>query len=298
MFKNWTLGVRAIVPTVFVVLIVTAGLAYMVNLQQTNLAKSNARRTASAIARQVQAERKVYTDTVVAKLRKDGLPASFLDLKTYATTAGAIPLPASFVHATSEVVNSKGQHTVDLLSLWNINPNKGPRNKFEEEALTALVSNQNQFKDAVIGEGDSARYVQVVADVASVDGCVSCHNAHPNSTKKDFALNDTMGGLVVSIPLANEFAAVRSNTLTLIIISLGSIMLVTVIALFFQYIFVTRPVVQAMDQLEKAADRISMGELDDVVTMTGSDEVGRLGRAFERMRISLKAAMDELEKRE
>lgn len=297
MFKNWTLGVRAIVPTIIVVLIVTAGLAFMVNLQQKNLAIANARRTAQAISKQVQAERKVYTDTVVAKLRKDGLPASFMDLKTYGSTAGAIPLPASFVHATSELVNSKGLHTVDLLSIWNINPNKGPRNQFEQEALQFMVGNQNEFKDAVVGEGDAARYVQVQADVAAVEGCVSCHNAHPNSPKKDFSIGDTMGGLVISIPLATEFAAVRSNTFTLIIISLGSILLVTVVALFFQYIFVNRPVIQAMDQLEKAADRISTGEMDDPVEMGGSDEVGRLGKAFERMRLSLKAAMDELEKR-
>jgi len=31
--------------------------------------------------------------------------------------------------------------------------------------------------------------------------CIGCHNAHPRSPKKDFKLDDVMGGLVIEIPL-------------------------------------------------------------------------------------------------
>jgi len=31
--------------------------------------------------------------------------------------------------------------------------------------------------------------------------CVSCHNQHPKSAKKDFELHDVRGGGVVSFPL-------------------------------------------------------------------------------------------------
>ena len=31
--------------------------------------------------------------------------------------------------------------------------------------------------------------------------CVSCHNAHPLSPKRDFKLNDVMGGIAITIPL-------------------------------------------------------------------------------------------------
>jgi hypothetical protein len=42
-------------------------------------------------------------------------------------------------------------------------------------------------------------YFQVIyPDIAVTRGCVYCHNGHPNSQKKDFALDDVMGGILVS----------------------------------------------------------------------------------------------------
>jgi hypothetical protein len=47
-----------------------------------------------------------------------------------------------------------------------------------------------------------ARYFQAVyPDLAVTEGCIGCHNAHPDSPKRDFNINDVMGGLVISIPL-------------------------------------------------------------------------------------------------
>jgi len=31
--------------------------------------------------------------------------------------------------------------------------------------------------------------------------CVGCHNAHANSPRRDFKLNDVMGGIVITVPL-------------------------------------------------------------------------------------------------
>ena len=46
------------------------------------------------------------------------------------------------------------------------------------------------------------RYFQAVyADRAVTQACIGCHNAHPRSSKRDFKLNEVMGGMVISIPL-------------------------------------------------------------------------------------------------
>jgi hypothetical protein len=48
----------------------------------------------------------------------------------------------------------------------------------------------------------SARYFQAVyPDLAVTEGCIGCHNAHPESPKRDFKVNDVMGALVISIPM-------------------------------------------------------------------------------------------------
>ena len=46
------------------------------------------------------------------------------------------------------------------------------------------------------------KYFQALyPDFAVSTACVSCHNAHPRSPKKDFKLNDVMGGIVLTIPV-------------------------------------------------------------------------------------------------
>lgn len=296
MFRNWKLGAKTIFPTLIVAVIVIAAMALMVRTQQRNMAIDQARRTATTVARQTLAVRKIYTDTVVGKLKKDGVAVAPLDLKSFGSVQGGIPLPASFVHATTEIINQKGGYSVDLLSLWNINPNKGPRNQFEQQSLQGLVNSPQEIKESVIGDGDDAKYFQVLADVASTDACVTCHNGHPSSPKRDFAIGDVMGGVVVSVALGTEFAAVRNNTVTLVALSIGAIALVVGAALLFQWVFVNRPVAIALASLERAADRISTGELDEPVQAQSEDEIGRLAKAFDRMRISLKTAMEHMER--
>jgi PAS domain S-box-containing protein len=55
-----------------------------------------------------------------------------------------------------------------------------------------------------------------------------------------------------------------------------------------------RRVTGSLQQLSTQAGSLAQGELDQPVTQTGEDEVGQLRRSFERMRVSLKARLDEL----
>lgn len=295
MFRNWKLGAKTLVPSVVVAVACAVGLGVLVSRQQKQIAIDQARRTASAISKQVAAERKIYTGNVVQKLKKDGLAIVPSNLKEFQSVQGGIPLPASLVHAISETVNAQGLHKIDLLSLWNLNPNKAPRNTFEQEALQYLVNNPNEIREQVVGDGEGARYMQVVADVASVEACVTCHNNHPASAKRDFNVGDTMGGLVIDLPLGKELAAVKNTTVTLTIFALAAVMLVTAVVLLLQWLLVNKPVADSLTQLQQAAERISTGELDTPVQIDSGDEIGELGKAFDRMRLSLKAAMEQAE---
>lgn len=44
-------------------------------------------------------------------------------------------------------------------------------------------------------------FTAVYPDVAVAPACVSCHNDHPDSPRRDFELGDVMGGVVIRIPL-------------------------------------------------------------------------------------------------
>ena len=55
-----------------------------------------------------------------------------------------------------------------------------------------------------------------------------------------------------------------------------------------------RMVTGSMQNLAQEAGKIAHGRLDQPLAVDGADEVGRLRRAFEQMRVSLKARLDEL----
>ena len=55
-----------------------------------------------------------------------------------------------------------------------------------------------------------------------------------------------------------------------------------------------RMVTGSMQNLAQEAGKIAQGRLDQPLAVDGADEVGRLRRAFEQMRVSLKARLDEL----
>ncbi|MGE0867079.1 MAG: DUF3365 domain-containing protein [Kofleriaceae bacterium] len=274
----------------------SAGLGIIINKQQQDIAIDQSKATAQSIAKQVIAERAVYTKNVIQKMTKDNIAFRAADIKRV-DQEGNIPLPATFVHLTSAAVNKEsGGHKVDLLSKWNINPEKGPRTPFESKALEAVARNRESHQFDIQGEGETARFVMVIADVASNNLCVDCHNnQNPSgwrkSSKTDFKINDVMGGLVVSLPLAEPFKAAKSNAIYLTLTLIGVIALMLFLIAMIQQRFVSAPLVA----LEQAADRISTGELDTPVKVVSEDEVGQLGKAFERMRVSLAAAMKAIE---
>lgn len=289
-FKNWRLRYKVAIPSILIAAIVAVLLGILIYKQQQVLAVSQARTTAKAIARQIAADRQIYTEKVVGKLKKDGIQFTAAAMAQL-SEPGAIPLPASFVHLTSNIVNEAGLHRADLLSEWNINPDKKPRTEFEREALGYLAVNPTATRETVEGSGNDARFYLVTADRASSPACVECHNAMPQSPRRDFRLGDVMGGLVVSLPLDKAFATAKMNAIVLTGSLVGMFAVMLVIISLIQWRYVSKPLVS----LEQAANRISMGELDQAVVAGTEDEVGSLAKAFERMRVSLVAAMKSME---
>jgi CHASE3 domain sensor protein len=85
-------------------------------------------------------------------------------------------------------------------------------------------------------------------------------------------------------------AAVRGTLLLLVIVAVTALCAGMAVGLM-----VSRSIANAMTTLIQAAEQISMGELDAEITLQSKDELGDLAQSFERMRVSLKAAMDRLQ---
>lgn len=102
----------------------------------------------------------------------------------------------------------------------------------------------------------------------------------------------TVGRIGVAIKEDWFTAIVRRVQLTVGIVSLVALALAIAGAVLAAQ-RLTRPI----EELTEAANRISLGELDVPIAVSTGDEIGTLGESLDRMRISLKQAIERLRKR-
>ena len=146
----------------------------------------------------IEADRIFYSVHVVDRLQKDGVPAA----EDWRARTNTLPLPAQFLMEASDLAAKTGtQVRYRLISLWPINPQNGPHNDSEKSGLKTLLADPDQVVTGTIKEGKQSYFQAIYADRAVSKSCVGCHNAHPRSPKKDFKMNEAMGGLVIEIPI-------------------------------------------------------------------------------------------------
>ena len=175
--------------------VVTMGLLLSAPAQAQDV---SVKKMADAIFSVIEADRAVYTKKVVQRLQNED---EVITAEEHWQEESALPLPAQMLRMGAERVNEKKSgFSYALLSLWAINKQNKPRSEFERKALESL----NKDGKNVYGSeslGGKKYYTAVYPDVAVSKACVSCHNDHIDSPKKDFKIGDMMGGLVIRIPL-------------------------------------------------------------------------------------------------
>ena len=149
----------------------------------------------------VEADRTFYTIQVVERLQKRGKMVASEDWRISHT----LPLPAQFLMESSELAAKTGTKVrYRLIGLWPINPQNGPATEFERKGLEDVKMNPERRHSGIVTMGGERSFQAVYADRAVTQACIGCHNAHPRSPKRDFKLNDVMGGIVISIPLGQQ----------------------------------------------------------------------------------------------
>lgn len=145
----------------------------------------------------LQADRTFYTQHIVERM-EDMLIVNATENWREDHT---LPLPAQFFKESSRGLQVRGKpFRYRLISLWPINQENAPASEKEREALEQVMTYGEVTEQEIELEG--RRYYQAIfPDRAVSRACVNCHNAHEHSPKRDFKLNDIMGGLEIVIPL-------------------------------------------------------------------------------------------------
>ena len=149
----------------------------------------------------LEADRTVYAKHIVDRLQKKNIiypSENWWEENT-------LLLPAQFLLNASDLIkNMKLGLDYKLISLWPINPHNGPANKFERVGLETVASKTFRPYIGTIRVGNQTYFQAVYPDIAVTPACVTCHNAHPKSPKRDFKLYDVIGGIVVSVPTGSN----------------------------------------------------------------------------------------------
>ena len=113
-----------------------------------------------------------------------------------------LPLPAQLFRLGAELAAEKNRKVFySLHSYWPLNKQNAPRTKMEKTGLAYVtVKNENFYGEEVI---EGVRYfIAVYPDKATDPSCVNCHNNHKDSPRRNFKIDEVMGGVVIRIPFS------------------------------------------------------------------------------------------------
>jgi hypothetical protein len=187
-------------------LILMAGALVVVTLAATKpdekshkLTSVSIRKMADSLHAVIAADRQTYSELIVQRLDADEKRiAAAEDWREH----DCLPVPAQMLrHAATSIQKEGAEFSYTLRSLWPINESHSPQTQVEQEGLQAVAKGPGRPFYAEEELGGRSYFTAIYADRATLPSCVSCHNQHPRSPKKDFKSGDVMGAIVVRVPL-------------------------------------------------------------------------------------------------
>ena len=278
-FQNWRVGTKLLVLTIPLLAFVTLVAAWAVHQRNTASIQDKLTQRAQSLHTQIMADREYYASVVVPRIVDlgGGMRPDYHNLR------GQFPLPATFVREVSELTAARREgYSVNLISPWPINKDKGLKDQFQRDAFVALQANPTgQFFRTDTIEGKTAMRV-LMADYGSAQSCVDCHNAHPLSPKRDFKLNDLMGGLEVVLPMDQYIQEGQQDLLLTVGGGAGVCLLLVGIVVLGTRQVVTRPLASLAGKMQAFAETPGNPSSPQDPKPLG-DEVAYLAAAHERM---------------
>ena len=226
-----------------------AALPLAVWLDLRNLADLSLRRQANDLNSVITGVRGYYGSNVVARVLS--APGATQVIHNYETVPGAIPIPATLSLELGAVISEQQKNiTYRFVSDYPFK-NRAPHmlDAFEKNSLESLRANPNQklIESTFSLFSDKVRFI---TPVTMGPACVSCHNSHPESPKRDWKVGDVRA--IQEVEISQPIAAnIFSFKYLLIYFALAAISGVTFLAMQYRQ----SKVIQGMNrELESAND--------------------------------------------
>ena len=154
---------------------------------------------ADALHAVMESDRTVYTRMVVNRLQNE---EKVIKATEHFKDDKSLPLPAQMFRFGAEMVAEKKMpFSYSLQSLWPVNKQNLPKTAVEKKGREAVAKDNTKpfYGEETLGK--TKYFTAVYADKAVAPACVTCHNEHKDSPKTDFKIGQTMGGVVIRIPM-------------------------------------------------------------------------------------------------
>jgi methyl-accepting chemotaxis protein len=254
-WKSADLSVRVAVPIVaaFVIgLALLNGYVWRATSKQTLDASIT---SARATVEQFKTLRGYYTAKVVNKVKT----ASAMKVSFAHDASDTIPLPATMVHELSEALSrSESGTTIKLYSAYPF-PNRAGRklDAFARDAMADFARDPEAVFVRSEEVNGRASVRVAIADRMTTEACVTCHNTHPDSPKKDWKLNDVRGALEVVVPVDRQMTATANMMWTIALVSLAGLLLGIVLLVWLMRRTVLAPLMASLRALTEGSSQVA-----------------------------------------
>ncbi len=191
----------------------------------------------------------------------------------------------------------KASHDVEISLFLDASPQKNITwEKWHDEAGDDIGTFKHIFST-------DSTHIASLLDAQTLIGATEQQRFDHHIGKKKFGvilspLKDFSGKRIGVFAIAKDFSEFEqivalSIRNALLLFSLGIILLVLLLFGLLHFM-----ILGPIAQITRAADRVSLGDLEEPMILERKDEVGQLSESFERMRVSLSKAMQALEEEE
>ncbi len=146
----------------------------------------------------MESDRTVYTRLIVNRLQNE---EKVIKASEHWKDEKGLVLPAQMFRYGAEMVAEKNAgFSYSLLSSWPVNKQNAPRTAVEKEGLKAVADTGAPFyrEETLAGK---KYFTAVYPDKAVAKACITSHNDHKDTPRRDFKMGDVMGGVVVRLPM-------------------------------------------------------------------------------------------------
>ena len=239
-----------------------------------NLVKANAVETAVDLTKTLQKIRNYYANHVLSEVSNN---KTIEITHLHKLSENSIPLPATFLMEMAQSHSEDDKLRVNVTSPYPFKSRESREmDDFQKLAWHQLTINPQEPVSTFANLAGNRVVKVALPDKLTASTCVDCHNAHPDSPRRDWQLGDVRGILEITVNV--ELALQRANQLSLMMI-LVSFLSLLILVLFNRHL--AKRVVAPLSAITAAMTSLSQRKIVTTYkAQTSYKEVNALGNAF------------------